>query len=100
MKTVHRATTPKLQSAAQSTSVVIQRVIDLLADEIAKNSVEKFRAKGVYWGPRHQRPETVTYKTKDIERIIMELADSAVELNWWSTPTELRVNLTKPRSVK
>lgn len=40
MKTVHRATTPKLQEAAQNASGAIRSFLDLLGDEIAKNSVE------------------------------------------------------------
>jgi hypothetical protein len=100
MKTVHRATTPKHQSAAQSASAAIRRVIDLLGDEITKNSVEVPKRNAWHRGARYQRPETVTYKTKDIEKLLMELSDRAVELDWWSTPTELRAKLTKPRSVK
>jgi hypothetical protein len=100
MKTVHRATTPKLQEAAQNASGAIRRFIDLLGDEIAKNSVEVPKQNGWHWGARYKRPETVTYKTKDIENLIMTLSEKAVELDWWSTPTELRAKLTKPRTVK
>lgn len=67
-------------------------MIDLLGEEIAKNSVERPKEKCLFWGARYQRPETGTSKTKNIEKLMMELADRAVELDWWSTPTELRVN--------
>jgi len=100
MKTVHRATTPKLQAVAQNASAAIRRFTGLLHSEIAKNSVEIPENECLFWGPRHRRPETVTYKTEDIENLIMNLSEKAVELDWWSSPTELRAKLTKPRSVK
>ena len=101
MKAIHRATTPKLQTAAKNASGAIRRLIDLLSSEIAKNTVEiPKEEKRQFWGPRHRRPETVTYKTRDIENLIMILSENAVELNWWSSPTELRAKLTKPHSLK
>lgn len=100
MKTIHRATTPKLQATAQNASAAIRQSIDLLGSEIAKNTVEIPKEQRRLWGPKHQRPETVTYKTRDIEILIMNLSEQAVELAWWSSPTDQRTKLDKPRSVK
>jgi hypothetical protein len=98
MKTVHRASVPNLQRAAQGAAHRIEDIHKMLRAEIAANTVHvpgkhKFLE-------RSQPPETVTYSRKDIENILWQLITMQLELLWWSTPVEQRGKLDRPFSLR
>lgn len=95
MKTVHRASVPNLQRAAQGASRRIEDIRKTLQVEITANTVIDTSRQSRYLDPR-QLPETVTYSTKAIEKILWELIAMRLELQWWSTPVDRRGKLDKP----
>lgn len=101
MKTVHRATVPKLQRAARGASKRLEEIYIKLSAEIAAKSVPALEHKKSFWHKNPtQKPETVTYPTKTIETIIWQLTEMQLELRWWSTPVEGRGKLDKPFSLR
>ena len=101
MKTVHRASVPNLQNAAQGASRCIEDIYKTLQAEIAANTEPAPPGRrGFGSRPRPRLPETVTYSTKAIERILSELTAMQLELLWWSTPVDQRGKLDKPFSLR
>jgi hypothetical protein len=96
--TVHRASVPKLVAAAKAASGRIEETYGKLQAEIDANTEP---AKGGLF-TRPKLPETVTYKTGDIRRILEHLVAVQLELDWWSTPPDERArrDLPKPFSLR
>lgn len=100
MKTVHRASVPNLQRAAQGASRRIEEIRGSLQAEITANTVIAPPGKIKWLDSRQQLPETVTYSTKSIENILWDLTAMQLELLWWSTPVDQRGKLDKPFSLR
>jgi hypothetical protein len=100
MKTVHRATAPKLLAAAEGAVRGIEEIRTQLHAEIATNTVRETNKRKLWTGTGETKPETVTYSTKDIEKILWRLAEMQLELEWWSTPPDQRGKLSKPFSLR
>jgi hypothetical protein len=103
MKTVHRASVPNLQRAASAAARRIEEIsAQLNAEIIAKSVPASKEDKGSLWGKKNatEKPKTVTYSTKAIEKIIWNLVELELELKWWSTPVDERGKLSKPFSLR
>jgi hypothetical protein len=100
VKTVHRASVPNLQNAAQGASRRIEHIYKTLQAEIVANTEPAAPAKRHIFRGRPRLPETVTYPTKAIEHILSELVTMQLELLWWSTPVDQRGKLDKPFSLR
>lgn len=98
MKTVHRASVPNLQRAAQGAANRIEEILKMLGAEIAANTVH-VPGKHKFF-EQSQQPETVTYSSKDIDDILWQLVTMQLELLWWSTPVDQRGKLDKPFSLR
>ncbi len=99
MKTVHRATANKLLGAATTAVRRIKEARKLLSAEITANTVRDPDKKS-WWPDAEKKPETVTYRTEDIEKILWDLTTTELELRWWSTPPDQRDKLSKPFSLR
>ena len=93
---ITRMTTSKLQSVAQGAADAIRRYCKMLNEEIERNAIDVPGEQRRPFGPPKTLPETVTYKTSEIELLVSNLSDFAVRLDWFSVPTEKRTKLPKP----
>src|SRR3569832_746704 len=96
---VHRASVSKLVASAKAASERIDEAYGKLQAEIDANTEPT--VKGDLFG-RPKLPETVTYRTRDIRRILENLVAVRQELDWWSASPEERVrrDLSKPFSLR
>lgn len=99
MKTVHRASVPNLQRAAQGASHRLEEIYKALRAEITANTTLPPPG-ALKWVAQPTPPETVTYPTKTIENILWQLVTMQLELQWWSTPVDQRGKLDKPFSLR
>jgi hypothetical protein len=99
MKVVHRATVPNLQRAASGAARRLDEIRNQLHAEIAANTVID-PDKKLFWSNSTKKPATVIYPTEAVEKIIWQLAELQLELQWWSTPVDQRSKLPKPFSLR
>jgi hypothetical protein len=77
----------------------MEEIYKTLRGEIAANT--KPPPPGQFkWIAEPQLPETVTYSTPAIEKILRQLTEMQLELRWWSTPADQRGKLDKPFSLR